>query len=425
MIAIICLWVSLAVLASFCREGRIPNMRLTWLGVGLVLTEATLMPNPFLAVVVAMVPLSVLLRYDKPSEAVPTFLFPTAAFGGAYLAAIHTLTVQDVPVLLWLLTGIGLVLGLIAVYSFRYSRYGMENGEFIGHGFWHSYELPWGWKLRLFEADLRAECGQLNPIHLQGLSALSTASCTGLWWMGCLSGLALWLLMPLLLLPIWLVQYNQRVRWHPTQGLVHLAALGGAISTLVWGRYGLLGAVACGILAFPFLLRHSNGRWEAWTGMLRHAWWRQPWGVKLFGTGAGSWVHLYRDMKYQEAVDHHGQQPTNDGLFTSAHNEFVQQWVEYGILGGVGLLGYCGLSLAALLGGGAAAQAVAGCGAVALSIMFFHFPTDLYHEVIYEDAKAVQGSDKIVMEMTNFNQHGSPSLLAMFWVVAVLVEISR
>lgn len=66
----------------------------------------------------------------------------------------------------------------------------------------------------------------------------------------------------------------------------------------------------------------------------------------------------------------HGQ----NAIYTSAHNEFVQQLFEYGMVGGVLLLGFLASSLSAALHAGPGGEAALIVGVVCCGIASWNFP---------------------------------------------------
>lgn len=416
-----------ASLVQYGREKLVHVTRMTWMAVGLVVVTACGVVNPWLAVMGALIGLNV-KNHPKPSTYIQTYLYPTAAMMGVYSVAIHGLTAASVVPLLWGLVGLGIVLGCWGCYSLTFASF--------GKGYWHYFESGsvWPWMHRIgnprffiWETNLRVECGLSNPLHTQAVSVMSAACAVGL---GLLGSVVAWGLVPLLLVPMVAVQLNQPPKgdrtYHGfslTQGPVHLAMVGLAGFPLWLGWRGVLLALCLVVAGFFWAKQWDNNRTTVWRDILVGYWWEQGWWVKLLGCGTGAWVFLHSD--WMEAAAAKGKTGRDvQELYTSAHNEYVQQLAEHGLIGFVALVAFVGTSLYDLAHAGPVGIAVYLPAVVLASVCFLHFPLDYYHEAMkLETVKTDDG--RLVNIPKHVGHHGSTTTQMVAVIVVILVELAR
>lgn len=402
LLGLLLLTLLMASLAGPGREGYDLKNRVHWWAVGLCLLIASQIANPYAAVLMALCALGLTNAY-QPSRLLQ-YVWAMATVGGVYAALSPAMRPWMVEPVLWMLVAITSCLGLWGLYSMRRLRLCSK------------YERIWPiwgpFKIRLYEPvrDIGIECGQGHPNHLQCVQVLGIAAVIGLgvlgyWW--------LWLLIPLLYVPI---QASQRfAAWNqPTQGVFHLLnlAVGGAALQLGAGLgVALVGSYAVGlvILARPWNLRThewaDNGRLEVWVRMLKR-WVSQPWLCWIFGIGTGSWVITHVE---QLTTEHEQERRNNLILFTAAHNEYLQQLVEYGVVGLAALLLYVGTALEFLAHAGPVGMALFYPALACCSFALVNFPWTFYHEVAFG-------------QQNQLNCHGAPALNAGSLTVALLYE---
>jgi hypothetical protein len=331
--------------------------------------------------------MSPLIDDDLPVVLVGTILM------GAYVAVKHVAPMLSVEACLWLIVAGGLGMSAWSLVSWAlYPRL--------------PYVLRWPAKqplVQIHEPHGHIESGQGNVNHAQGLAVVCMAAALGLF------AETPWLAVAVcmvLALPI-VTTHATQAEW-VTQGLVHWAHVGMAMLPFVLGWYTLMVyAVYAGAIVLAWYkgaIRADQGRIGEWIDMLRRAWWNQPWQVKLIGCGMRSWmrVSMAKCRERQRATG-----DMNQHVWTVAHNEYVQQLLEYGVAGLVCLIG---LTLSVLL---VSAQIHLGLYLVAsalVSIAMISFPWTWIHEF------EIPVNSKVNKAFS----HGSPGLIFVTWLVVVL-----
>jgi O-antigen ligase len=137
-----------------------------------------------------------------------------------------------------------------------------------------------------------------------------------------------------------------------------------------------------------------------WRDAIFLVWWPEGWKHRLFGFGSQTWFAATIRM---------GEARRHPEVFTMAHNEFIQQLLEHGILGLVILCGYFVDALWRTAHGGPEGQAVFLIGMVWIGIALVNFPFAWYHE--YHPSTEQQQ-----------RWYGSPTLNAWAFITVLLVE---
>lgn len=208
--------------------------------------------------------------------------------------------------------------------------------------------------------------GQGNPNHYDALVGLSVAAGAGLLHLG--YGWPL----PCLVLMVTASLLHHEV----TQGHVYFGATALGLGLLAHPDWPVVvifsGIGVAGLLWWrPWRLRGphtiASGRIDCWLMMLK-IWWRGGWKIRVCGYGTGSWLH--RSIQHRTA----SHQADKMAIWTVAHNEFVQQLFEYGLLGMLLLMGLVGSLLWAAWQAGPLGEAVWLVGLVACAIASLNFP---------------------------------------------------
>lgn len=427
MIALLLATLYAASLLQYGREKLLHVTRMTWMAVGLVLVTACGVVNPWLTIMGVLIALNI-KNHPKPSTYIQTYLYPTAAMMGVYSVAVHGLSAASVVPLLWGLVGFGLVLGLWGLYSLKFASF--------GQGYWHFFESVsvWPWmrvlgnpRVFIWETNTRVECGQSNPLHTQAVSVISTACAIGL---GLLGYTVAWWLIPVLLAPTVAVQLNQPPKgnisyrgFSLTQGPLHLAMVGVSALPLWLGLYGFY--LACGVIAIGFYWakQWDNNRVRVWRDILKGYWWEQGWWVKLLGCGTGAWVFLHSDWMEAAAARGESGREVRE-LYTSAHNEYVQQLTEHGLIGFGAMVAFVGTSLYALAHAGPLGLAVYLPAVALASVCFLHFPLDYYHEAMQLET-VTTNDGRLVNIPKHVGHHGSTTTQMVALILLIVIELAR
>lgn len=403
--------------------------RCTWLifGCGVALTLGMWSVNPSAALAFGMI-VTGALTVAPWEQAFPRSLYPAYAAGIAWLVLAPQMQSDYVrPVLVgFVLTGCWF--GAWAVFS-------NWQGQ-------RPYQVTWGrgfgWLPRpLFcwheDSPTHLKAGQGNSNHLQSMAVLCIASCVGvaLFWSS-------WILLalPLLMFPL-LLRVNKegvfsQAHIHLLSTLVAVAAVVSASGRLAWlilSGYVLLGV----LVAKPW--RSENRGWDGrrfqlWNLALREIWWPMGWRRRLIGVGTATWEPLTAPITMQKI---------SGVVFTTAHNEYVQFLVEHGILGLACLGLYLMTTLVRLWQGGPEGQALFIVAVALCSIASANFPWSWFHEI--PQPPTCLGCQKMALPpgVVAPDTHcrcseprqlgpsqplyvGSPGLLAMSLVLAILVE---
>lgn len=288
--------------------------------VTLMFVCAVYAPNPLTGIFIAFIGAGMFLV--RPASYLCTMVgWQVVAFTGAYMIISPHVQPWMVYGLCIVLLGIGVLLGLWAIYAT--TRTEPFEATLIPKSQWGP-----AWTIRE-KNPVIPSCNQGNPNHIHGLATLSTASGVALWW-----ALDSWLALGLSVIaaaPIFTHLWNKAYRFRFGQGWGHLAVLGVTVATLQWG---LPVAVIGGSLIFGMFI--TMILWEPGTQIRFLFWWNIlsetrtgygtsrtfSWTVFLFGTGMWTWKQLPGNRK-----------ELPDGTMrclTTAHNEWLQILVEYG-----------------------------------------------------------------------------------------------
>ena len=331
-----------------------------------------------------------LMSGPMPSDVYRRTLIGAAVFAGAYAALAPQMQIGMVRPLLWVLASVGVGTGAWALYSWRKGR---TYHEEWGRGLWvmHGHYLP----------NKYIDAGQNMPNHAESVAMVGLAALAGLAWMG-----DPWVLL-LALFPLATLLLCGGVK--VTQGLLHGAVLAAAM-LLVWNwRIGAVAVAACPLAVLGIGWWHAGGRadfdsfrlWLWRESLVR--WWRLGWTARVLGLGTG------RYTEFLVGANHPG---ANNATFTSAHNEYVQQTVEHGVVGLVVMVAYLVDALWRTGTGLPEQQAVFLMGATLCSVALVNFPWTLMHEL------------PVLSRPNGPPEHiGSPALIAMSLVVALLAEV--
>ena len=180
------------------------------------------------------------------------------------------------------------------------------------------------------EKGNRIRGGQGNPNHYDGVIGFSIAACGGLLFLGA------WWPLPCAGLMLVASLLHKRI----TQGHLFYAVTAVGLVALHlpcdWPWLWLGGVVGAGLLIFRpwrWTGAHSpsSGRVEVWRCMLVY-WWQQGWPKRLLGFGTSSWLSYSLQFKQES------KKAELNAIYTNAHNEYVQQTIEGGLIG-LGLMG--------------------------------------------------------------------------------------
>lgn len=394
------------------REVAAGIRRWMWLMVGIGMVEMVLLPTWPQRILLALILLHVQL--SKPPSAHERFLMQVLAVVGAYLGLRPSITPAMIVPFLYLLTGLGVATGLWSMLSAHYHR--LRAKDWKGHNVYtFPIKLGW-WKFDVFEGvtnDFTA--GHLNSNFTQPLQCIFVAANVGLiasgqWWM--------WATLPILLFPF--VAYAV-IQHRPGQWLVHLFTLS---VLLVYHFYGWPWATSLLLVGAFWGL---GGAFRYFETRLDEYWWdsgrfREWWGVfklwhachslliYIIGGGIRSWVQASTDFGPAKA---HARNEYRSGIFSMAHNEYLQQLFEYGVVGLICLLWYGAIVLmkASALHIGLF-WVVATLGSAAM----LSFPWAFYHIVSIE-----QPNPDGTIQVTQ-TRHGSPLCVWLTLLILILVE---
>ena len=402
--------------------------RCTWLvfGCGMALVLGMWQINPYAAGGMAMI-VTGSLTVAPWEQAFPRSLYPAYAAAGAWLVLAPLMTPAMVLPVLCAFVALGCWCGAWALCSHW-------KGQ-------KAYQIVWGkfffLPRPLFcwheDSPTHLKAGQGNSNHLQSVAVLAVASCAGaslLW------SPVIFLALPLLMLPL-LLRVNKEGVF--SQAHVHLLSAWVSIVAVLWlsGRMALLflsGYVLAGVLvAKPW--RGENRGWDGqrfrlWNVVIREIWWPMNWRRRLFGVGTATWEPLTGPVTMQKI---------GGVVFTTAHNEYVQFLVEHGIVGLIALTAYLFNALFRLWHGGAEGQALLIVAITLCSVAMANFPWSWFHEIMQPPncltCKKMALQPGTVAPPTHCQcpepralgpsqplYVGSPGLVAMSLVIAILVE---
>lgn len=378
--------------------------RENWWWVSVLMLEALLMENKYAALLLGTVILG-LWQIGRSWYILRMTVIPVAGCAGFYSLVTPHMKLWMIPYMLWAGVSIGLFLALWGVIGLRIKRRPFRlMFPWKQYGMWGIYEDQ--------DKGLRYMCGQAHPCHLNSISALSMACAGGLLWLG------QWWAAPALLacyLPQHLTWKSCGKGGQPHVG--HLALIATGIAALaLWNlQAGGLALGGCLIFASAVTIREQpwrqasayglghgwwdSGRLSFWGDALRFCWWPFGWKARLFGFGTSTWFPRILGMaeaRYKE-------------VYTTAHNEFLQQLMEHGLIGLGLMLLYIGEGFWRNLHGAPEQQAVTLLIAAWCAIASVHFPATFYHEY----HPATEKKEK---------WYGSPPLNVWTLMIAILAE---
>jgi len=367
--------------------------------------------NPYLAAMLAFFTVG-LWQIGRSWYILRGITIPTAAMGGVYILMVPHMGRWMVSPILWSFVAVGVGLGIWGIMGYlnKQRPYNLVVPP-SWFGMWGIYEHG-------YERPHRHLCGQGNTLHLSSVSSLTVAAAVGLiimgqWWAAfCL---------PFCLLPLALI-YSQQVRhnntlrinepdrFNPGQGGMNLGVLAVGLQWIYFPVIAVCsvilivgGIVAALAIAKPWTKKHKwmdSGRLAYWVDALGLIWWPAGWQKRLFGFGTSTWFLSTVRM---------AEQRKHINVYTAAHNEFIQQLLEHGIIGFLALAVYVGEALWRTSHGGPEGAAVFLLGLTVCSIASVNFPFTFFHE--YHPSTAKEES-----------WYGSPTLNVLCFVVALLVE---
>lgn len=415
------LWVLIVMgsLASVGWDQFEMRNRENWWWTAVLGLEVLLVPNPYLAAVVAVFTLG-LFQIGRAWYILRGIVIPTAALVALYSLLVPVMNRAMIGPILWACVTVGVGLGLWAVVGLV-----IQDRPFtrtIPQSWWGM----WGIYEHLSEHQQRHICGQGNTLHLVSVSSITVAACVGLlvmgqWW----AALAL----PFCLLPmglVWWLQVSYDVeagvnvpdRWQPGQTMLNLWVLGVGLCAIYAPIVAVGSIVAMGVcggaalwMLKPWAHGHrsiDSGRLAYWLDALTLVWWPAGWKRRLFGFGTSTW--FLATIRMGEARKH-------PNVYSAAHNEYLQQLVEHGLIGLAVLLAYLGEALWRTWHGGPDGQAVFLLGLMVCAIATINFPWTFFHEYHppMKDGKPNHQEE----------WYGSPTLNVLCFVVALLVELIR
>jgi len=357
-------------------------------------------------------------RQHPPSSHI-NYLETVLTVCGAYLLLIHYSWAWFIPVFLWTLCVMGTYMGLWGMYSVLYQ-----------HSLKYSHTVKIGpWQFTIEERGQRDEqgnlrpgakagdvwCGQFMTNFTQALFCITITATVGL----AVSGTTLWVLATLpiqffVLLHYLRIHSGGVGQWVPHLGVVGLMVIGLHDRWLAVNLALVLTAVFTLWLWKRQRLGKEGG---ADSGRLVEWWemywaWRRSnnWWTYFFGFGIRAWVQVAYDKALMKAKTT-GQ--TMHNIFTMAHNEYIQQLFEFGM---VGLFALMATSWHVWNAAYALHKGLWLVVGVLISIAMLSYPWAFYHRAVVP-VVGPKGTAR-------FNEHrfGSPALFWITFVVMVLVH---
>lgn len=403
--------------------------RCSWFvfGCGVALVVGMWRINPFAAAGMACI-VGGALTVAPWEQAFPRALYPAYAAAGAWLVLAPLVTPAHVLPILLGFVAVGCWVGVWAMFS---NWQGQKAYQIIWGKLWGLLPRP------LFcwyeDSPTHLKAGQGNSNHLQSMAVLCVAADLGaarLW--------TPWLLaaLPLLLFPLMLRVNKEGVF---SQAHVHLVTVGAALVALSWtsgaaASLWLGGYVLTGVCVARPWRAHNRGwdgrRFQLWNVVLREVWWPMGWRRRLLGVGTATWEPLTGPVTMQKI---------SGVIFTTAHNEYVQFLVEHGLVGLLCLGVYVWTAFVKLWHGGPEGQALLLLAITLCSIASANFPWSWFHEIpqppTCHACQRMALAPGVPVPPTHCQcaeprqlgpspplYVGSPGLLAMSLVIAILVE---
>jgi len=417
-------------ITTFAGVGREGSAGMTrWMGmlclIGVLLAAA--MPTYWQALLVLGVVWNV-QRQHPPSSHI-NYLETVLAVCGAYLLLIQYSWAWFIPVFLWTLCLMGTYMGLWGMYSVL-----VHKSQKYAHS-WTPTLFKWGkqtlapFTFTIEERGQRDEqgnlrpgakagdvwCGQFMTNFTQAIFCITITATVGL----VVSGTTPWVLLTVPIQSFVLLHYLRIHSGGVGQWVPHL----GVVGLMVVGLHDRWLAANCAlVLAVLFTLwlwkRQRLGKeGGADSGRLVEWWemywvWRNAnnWWTYLFGFGIRSWVQVAYDKALMKAKTT-GQ--TIHNIFTMAHNEYIQQLFEFGMVGLFALMATSWHIWNAAYALHKGLWLVVG---VLISIAMLSYPWAFYHRAVVP-AVGQKGAAR-------FQEHrfGSPALFWITFMVMVLVH---
>lgn len=403
------------------REQHSGQRRWMWLLVGIGLLEVLLMPTWPQRLLLYLVLLHIQLSI--PPSAHERYLMQVLIAAGAYLilypyVKVGTWAQELITPFLWMLVGLGVMTTVWSIVSL-YFHFKQGHLQQFGRDMYRKRVKVWLWEFDLYESGaIHIFCaGHLNSNFTQPFQCLAVAAGAGLAMQG--SNVALYLL-PILLFPLVAYLWAQRM---VGQWAVHISVLAALVLYYFYGWMAATGLVAAGAVAIGVMyyahfvtrkegdLWWDNGRFREWY-LVIWQWWRcRSWLMFIIGGGIRSWVQASSDLGALKANEKNSYTAP---IFSNAHNEYIQQLFEYGVVGFIALLWYVGTVLvkAYALSLGLFWVACMLASAAALT-----FPWTFYH-IVYLEVALENGQRKVTE-----TRHGSPLLNWLTLLIALLVEV--
>lgn len=423
---------------SFWGAGReqSPGLnRFVWMWVAAAMVMAWALPWSSQSVVLVMVLIGI-SRSVQPS-AMLVFLMMVLATCGAYLGLRQVATVAWVEPFLWMLVIVGLCTtawGSITAYC-RNQPYRL------------SLRIPWT-RIEVSLGEMGEQshvtCGHLNANYTRLIAWIAWAAAFGLAVHGHI--LAMVALVPITWLVYWLAVSKRRnpgsIRLYGLLlawlGVAYLIPFPHTFTYIVASMVGAGWYVWRQWRAHQFVKWHDTGRITEWLRVM--GWWWQEstrramapfteptsdkahriilrlrrvnWYNLLLGMGPRSWLHVSSSLCDERLA----KDPKADfKMFGMAHNEYIQQVFEYGVIGGIALMVLVGQVLYH------AYQLHVGLFLVAYLLAcsaLMTFPWAFYHEVRVPRRRAEDGQ-----LMFSSSEHGNPLLFVISMVVIVLASL--
>lgn len=373
--------------------------RMTILAVLTGLLLASFMPNKWLAVY-TVVFVAGLFRVPSPADRLPLTVWPALIFAFLYVLLAPASSPAWLPPLLWSIACSGLVLSAWWGVSMYLSQGHYDKIlTWRGRTLLHLYEHQPHWNTQPFFC-----CGQGNVNFAQALAGAAVAASVGLIVIGEPWG---WLLLAVTVPPAIKIKGHWWHWPHVSQGWAYLLVIGMAYASVKLGLWALLASgtilVCLAVWSWVRFPEHWSGRQEIWAWGFE-VWSSMSWQGKLIGGGPESWIHIFqRDIELQAT------RMEKQRMFaTHAHNEFLQELVERGILGCGAMVGYLATTMYSLWHLGTPdAYALLISGACFLTCMSISFPSTIYHEMAFADRGDVTG-------------HGMPGMNVIGLALAIL-----
>ena len=402
--------------------------RTSWLIFFCFFSTIFLIKNPWAQLCVALIATGMLTVVPK-SDVWQRAGLPALAGAAAYAALTPKVTPAHVEPVLWAFVLLGCWMGFWTDYS---RQQGLKS---YLHWFPKAPTAGMWWSPICFHEDspTHLKAGQGNANHLQSGAALATAAMVALAYLGHWMALLAW---PLVLQPM-LRRVNKEGRFG--QGHLHIATLCVTFMGVWSGKASILILLLCvyvgslTLWAKPWIGRegwYDGGRFGMWRTVILDGWWKATPRQRILGLGTGIWQPYTTPLTM----------PKHGGvIFTAAHNEWIQFLVEHGIVGLIFLCMYVLDAVIRLWHHGSEGHALLMIAITLCSIATTNFPWTWFHsiprppecQICKKPLVALPGQPRHPAECQCATPNaiavepyyvGSPALVAMSLVIAVLVE---